>query len=138
MQATDLSEFHFPVSKLFKWPTSAAEWEKYKLTKEQVEFFNECGYLSDIKFLEEEQIKLLTEQLGNIMEPEHPGHHLYYEFHSNESTDPNSVLFHALGMDFMMCCGTLHLLWPQASCLAIEPYGSGTTSFSANLPNTAE
>jgi len=67
MQPTDLSDFHSPVSKLFKWPTNASEWEKYRLTKEQVEFFEEYGYLSDIKFLEEDQIKLLSEQLSNIM-----------------------------------------------------------------------
>lgn len=99
MSATvpDLSEYHFPVSKLFKWPTNAEGWDKYRLSKEQVEFFNEYGYLSDIKFLDHDQINILIDQLAGIMEPEHPGHHLYYEFHSNESTDPDSVLFHALG-----------------------------------------
>jgi ectoine hydroxylase-related dioxygenase (phytanoyl-CoA dioxygenase family) len=117
MQATDLSDFHFPVSKIFKWPTNAAEWEKYKLTKEQVEFFHEYGYLSDVKFLEEDQIKLLIEQLGNIMEPDHPGHHLYYEFHSNESTDPNSVLFHALGA-WRITDGFHDVLWNPAFVMA--------------------
>jgi ectoine hydroxylase-related dioxygenase (phytanoyl-CoA dioxygenase family) len=117
MQATDLSDFHFPVSKIFKWPTNAADWEKYKLTKEQVEFFHEYGYLSDVKFLEEDQIKLLIEQLGNIMEPDHPGHHLYYEFHSNESTDPNSVLFHALGA-WRITDGFHDVLWNPAFVMA--------------------
>ena len=117
MQATDLSDFHFPVSKIFKWPSNAIEWEKYKLTKEQVEFFHEYGYLSDIKFLDDEQIKLLSEQLGNIMEPEHPGHHLYYEFHSNESTDPNSVLFHALGA-WRITDGFHDVLWNPAFVMA--------------------
>src|SRR6476620_4612780 len=117
MQPTDLSDFHSPVSKLFKWPTNASEWEKYRLTKEQVEFFKEYGYLSDIKFLEEDQIKLLSEQLSNIMEPEHPGHHLYYEFHSNESTDPNSVLFHALGA-WRITDGFHDVLWNPAFVMA--------------------
>ncbi|WP_240484948.1 hypothetical protein [Arenibacter latericius] len=31
------------------------------------------------------------------MDPTHPTHHLFYEFRSNESDDPNSVLFHSLG-----------------------------------------
>jgi ectoine hydroxylase-related dioxygenase (phytanoyl-CoA dioxygenase family) len=117
MHPTDLSEFHVPVSKLFRWPTNAAEWEKYRLTKEQVEFFNEYGYLSDIKFLDGDQIKLLNEQLGDIMEPNHPGHHLYYEFHSNESTDPNSVLFHALGA-WRITDGFHDVLWNPAFVMA--------------------
>lgn len=117
MQPTDLSEFHFPVSKIFKWPATAAEWEQYRLSKEQVEFFKEYGYLSDIKFLEEDQVKLLNEQLGNIMEPDHPGHHLYYEFHSNESTDPNSVLFHALGA-WRITDGFHDVLWNPAFVMA--------------------
>ena len=31
------------------------------------------------------------------MNPLHDGHELWYEYHSNESTDPDLVLFHALG-----------------------------------------
>ena len=115
--ATDLSEFHSPVSKLFKWPAKTSEWEKYKLSREQVEFFHEYGYLSDVKFLEDEQIKLLSDQLSSIMEPEHPGHHLYYEFHSNESTDPNSVLFHALGA-WRITDGFHDVLWNPAFVMA--------------------
>jgi ectoine hydroxylase-related dioxygenase (phytanoyl-CoA dioxygenase family) len=113
----DLSEFHFPVSKMFTWPKTSAEWDKYRLTREQVEFFHEYGYLSDIKFLEDSQIEALSEQLANIMEPEHPGHHLYYEFHSNESTDPNSVLFHALGA-WRITDGFHDVLWNPAFVMA--------------------
>ncbi|HUQ65340.1 MAG TPA: phytanoyl-CoA dioxygenase family protein [Flavitalea sp.] len=119
MQATipDLSDFHFPVSKIFTWPTNASEWEQYRLTKEQVEFFHEYGYVSDIKFLNEEQINLMSQQLAGIMDPDHPGHHLYYEFHSNESTDPNSVLFHALGA-WRITDGFHDVLWNPAFVMA--------------------
>lgn len=113
----DLSEYHLPVSKLFRWPTSSAEWDQYRLSKEQVEFFKEYGYLSDIKFLDEEQVQQLNKQLADIMDPEHPGHHLYYEFHSNESADPNSVLFHALGA-WRITDGFHDVLWNPAFVMA--------------------
>src|SRR3954467_4761901 len=112
-QTPDLAEYHFPVSKIFKWPSSKSEWDQYRLSKEQVEFFHEYGYLSDVKFLNEEQIELLKVQLQNIMDPEHPLHYLFYEFHSNESTDKNSVLFHALGA-WRITDGFHDVLWNPA------------------------
>ena len=32
-----------------------------------------------------------------MLHPKHDGHELFYEYHSNESDNPDSVLFHALG-----------------------------------------
>src|SRR5882762_764482 len=93
----DLSQEHFLVSELFKWPVNAAEWEPYRLSEDQVRFFHEFGFLSGIKLLNEEQIKYLNDELEEIMDPAHPGNHLFHEFHSNESSDKNKVLFHALG-----------------------------------------
>jgi ectoine hydroxylase-related dioxygenase (phytanoyl-CoA dioxygenase family) len=116
-QSPDLSEYHFPVSDLFKWPTSNAGWDKYRLSDEQLEFFKENGYLSDIKFLDEEQIELLKSQLENITDPGHPNHDLFYEFHSNESTDKNSVLFHALGA-WRITNGFHDVLWNPAFVMA--------------------
>jgi hypothetical protein len=57
-----------------------------------VNFFHEYGYLSGIKMLEEWQVDELCKQQAEIADPNHPGHHLFYEFH-NESTDPDSVYF---------------------------------------------
>ena len=31
------------------------------------------------------------------MQPGHPGEHLWHEYHTNESTNPDTILFHALG-----------------------------------------
>lgn len=93
----DLSQFHHLLSDFFKMPENEKEWDKYKLTDEQVNFFHEHGYLSGIKMLEEWQVDELCNQQAEIAEPGHPGHHLFYEFHTNESSDPNSVLFHSLG-----------------------------------------
>ncbi|UZD24446.1 phytanoyl-CoA dioxygenase family protein [Algoriphagus halophytocola] len=93
----DLSAYAAPISGLFDQPKTKEDWEKYKLTNEQIEFFNENGYLSGIKLLEDEQVETLKNALREVADPDHPKHHLFHEFHSNESADPNKVLFHSLG-----------------------------------------
>lgn len=120
MQATtvsDLSKFHKLVSDLFRWPTSAAEWEQYRLSKEQVEFYNEYGYVSNIKLLDEWQIDKLNAELSQIADPDHPGNPLFYQFASNESGDVNSVLFHALGA-WRITEGFHDILWNPAFVMA--------------------
>ena len=47
--------------------------------------------------LDEDQVEQINKELAAIADPAHPGNALFYEFHSNESTDPNTILFHALG-----------------------------------------
>lgn len=97
MQKRDLSEIHHQVSDLFQWPQSPEEWEPYRLSEEQVQFFHENGYLADIPLLNDTQIEKLREELEELLEPLHPAHHLFYEYHSNESANPENILFHALG-----------------------------------------
>jgi phytanoyl-CoA dioxygenase PhyH len=97
MPVKDLSIVHELTSDLFKWPSQKEEWNKYKLSQEQVEFFQKNGYLAGVKMLDDWQINLLRNELGELSDVNHPGHELFYEFHSNESTDPSTILFHALG-----------------------------------------
>lgn len=97
MQVKDLSTVHHLVSDLFKWPSTKAEWDQYRLTEEQIDFYNTNGYLGNIKMLDEQQIERLKKELAELVDPASPGHELFYEFHSNESTDVNTILFHALG-----------------------------------------
>jgi len=97
MGVNDLSKVHKLVSDLFHWPTSKSEWEKFKLTGKQVSFFNENGFLAGIKMLEDEQVNFLRNELSEVADTNHPAHSFYYEFHSNESADPSTILFHALG-----------------------------------------
>ncbi|HEX6848973.1 MAG TPA: phytanoyl-CoA dioxygenase family protein [Chitinophagaceae bacterium] len=97
MPVNDLSKVHQLVSDLFYWPTSKGDWEKYKLTDEQVSSFNENGFLAGIRMLDDAQVNFLRNELSEVADPNHPAHSLYYEFHSNESTDPSTILFHALG-----------------------------------------
>jgi ectoine hydroxylase-related dioxygenase (phytanoyl-CoA dioxygenase family) len=116
-QIKDLSRYHELVSDLFKKPSSPEEWEQYKLTDEQVNFFHENGYLSNVKLLEEWQVDALNAELAEITDPQHPGNHLFYEFHSNESANPDAVLFHALG-GWRVTEGLHDVLWNPAFVMA--------------------
>jgi len=60
-------------------------------------FYNEHGYLAGIRMLTDEQVDVLRAELAELAQPSHPRHHLFYEYHSNESPDPGKILFHALG-----------------------------------------
>jgi hypothetical protein len=57
----DLSVFDYPFASVFDQPRCAEEWEQYVLTEEQVNFFNEQGFINGIKILTEEQVNLLNE-----------------------------------------------------------------------------
>jgi ectoine hydroxylase-related dioxygenase (phytanoyl-CoA dioxygenase family) len=109
----DLSQYHRPVGDLFPWPASRDEWSRFRLSAEQVRRFHEQGYLAGVRVLDERQIQVLRAELEEIMNPEHPGNPLYYEFHSDESADPETVLFHALGA-WRISPGFHDILWNPA------------------------
>ncbi|GGW27510.1 phytanoyl-CoA dioxygenase family protein [Arenibacter certesii] len=113
----DLADYHQLVSDLFQWPKNANEWEEYKLTDDQIAHYREFGYVSGIKMLDEWQVDVLREELNQVMDPTNPAHHLFYEFHSNESEDPNSVLFHSLG-HWRISKGFHDILWNPAFVMA--------------------
>jgi len=95
--AEDFSNYHRPLTQLFRQPADKAEWQSYTLSRDQIDFFKQHGYLAGIRLLNDEQTETLRRELAELMDPDHPAHDLFYEFHSNESTDPQTVLFHALG-----------------------------------------
>lgn len=113
----DLSGYDHPVSDMFRWPETEKEWENYKLTDDQVDFFKVNGYLANVKLLDERQIEKLKEELLDVMNAGHPNHDLLYEFHTNESSDPGKVLFHALG-HWRMTAGFHDVLWNPAFVMA--------------------
>lgn len=113
----DLADNSSQVSNMFRWPKTAEEWDQYRLTDEQVEFYKEYGYVSGIKLLDEQQIEQLKSELAEIMDPEHPQHSLFYEFHSNESGDTDTILFHALGA-WRITPGFHDVLWNPAFVMA--------------------
>ncbi len=93
----DLSTKHHQVSTVFPRAKTAEEWSRYRLTDEQVAFFETNGYLAGIRLLNDEQIEVLRDELSSFTDSSHPGRHLFYEYNANESADPSKILFHALG-----------------------------------------
>lgn len=113
----DLADYHYPVSDIFKIPQTQEEWEQYRLTDDQVNYYHEYGHLSGIKLLEEWQVELLNKEQEELRAPKHPAHHLFYEFHSNQSTNASSVLFHSLG-HWRIGEGFHDILWNPAFVMA--------------------
>jgi len=93
----DLADFGYPLSDLFTQPKTINEWDRYRLSAEQIDFFHENGYLAGVKLLDESQLVALNKALEEVMDPKHARHALFHEFHSNESSNPDTVLFHSLG-----------------------------------------
>ena len=124
----DLSKHHSPVADLFKAPASSADWNQYRLTDEQVKFYHTHGYLAGIPVLTDEQIEWLRTELAELIDPAHPAHDLFYEFHSNESFDPSKVLFHALGA-WRIAPGFHDLLWNPAFLMPASQLLGGGVRF---------
>lgn len=124
----DLSEQHHPVSQMFPRPVSRTDWERYRLSNEQVAFFHEHGYVSGIKLFDDAQVEQLRAELNQLVDPAHPGHKLFYEFHSNESTNPDTVLFHALGA-WRITPGFHDILWNPAFVVPASQLLGGAVRF---------
>ncbi|CAF0740660.1 unnamed protein product [Didymodactylos carnosus] len=112
----DLSYISQPIGDLFgSLPTDPSSYTQYQLDAEQIQFYKENGYLINIKVLSEEQCDRILEdykkfllwdqndittQAGSMNDAHrisHPGMHLFHEFHSNQTNDPDNVLSHMLG-----------------------------------------
>lgn len=123
----DLSHYHKPLGNLFASP-ERADWRRFCLSDEQVAHFQQYGYVSGIRILDEDQVDVLREQLALLIDPQHPGHSLFYEFHSNESSDPSRVLFHALGA-WRIAPGFHDLLWNAAFTVPASQLLGGAVRF---------
>jgi ectoine hydroxylase-related dioxygenase (phytanoyl-CoA dioxygenase family) len=121
----DLSRYHQPITELFP---RLYETSRYRLADEQVEFYNEHGYLAGIRMLDDEQLVALREELATLVDPAHPGHELFYEFNANESADPQKILFHALGA-WRIKPGLHDLLWHPAFVVPAAQLLGGAVRF---------
>jgi len=109
----DLSTHHGLISSLFSIPRTAEAWAALRLSGEQVEFYRDHGYIAGLRLLSGAQVEILRREVGRLMNPAHPGRSLFYEYHLNESGDPDNVVFHALGA-WRIEPGFHDLLWNPA------------------------
>lgn len=109
----DLATKHRPVGDLFRGQHEQASQTSFHLTPDEVQQYETDGYLAGKRVLTEAQCDALCEELAELTNPEHPGNHLFYEYNSNESADPNTVLFHALGA-WRVSPGFHDILWNPA------------------------
>jgi len=93
----DFSELHVPTGALGSLPACKQDWEQYRLREEQVEAFHRDGFLTGVQVLDDHQVESLCAELAGLMKTSHPSHGLFHEYHSNESSNPDTILFHALG-----------------------------------------
>jgi len=126
--ADDLSRHHRPLTDLFPWPSTAQGWDQYRLSDEQVQFYNINGYLTGVRILTDEQIAALRGELADLFEPNHDGHELWYEYHTNESGDPDAVLFHSLGA-WRIRTGFHDILWNPAFLMPAAQLLGGSVRF---------
>jgi hypothetical protein len=127
-EVKDYSELHAPAGALGEAPATRAEWDKYRLSDEQVAGFHRDGFLAGVQVLDDRQIELLCSELSGLMDPGQPSHALFHEYHSNESADPNTVLFHALGA--WRTGPAFHdVLWSPAFLMAASQLLDGAVRF---------
>jgi ectoine hydroxylase-related dioxygenase (phytanoyl-CoA dioxygenase family) len=124
----DLSSRHRPIGSFLKLPDTREGWAQYRLSDDQVAFFHEYGYLKGIRILSDEQVEALRSELQGLFDPNHPGNDLFHEYHTNESTDPTRVLFHALGA-WRITPSFHDLLWHPAFTVPASQLLGGAVRF---------
>lgn len=125
--ATDYSQSHDPIGPLLQ-PEAFKDLNRFRLSDEQVAFYEEQGYLAGVRVLQDEQIQILREELAAFFDPDHPGREFWYEYHTNESPDPNTVLFHALGA-WRISPGFHDVLWHPAFTVPASQLLGGAVRF---------
>lgn len=126
--SNSLAKRHEMVGDLFQLPSTRAEWDALRLTDEQVASYHELGYLAGIRILNDDQVNVLRKELDEFFVPGHDGSDLWYEYHTNESTSPEKVLFHALGA-WQIRPGFHDLLWAPPLTMAASQLLGGAIRF---------
>ena len=78
--------------------------------------------------LTDEQVEALLGELAGLLDPNHEGNDLFYEYHSNESSDSSKTLFHALGA-WRITAAFHDLLWNPAFTVPASQLLEGPVRF---------
>lgn len=124
----DLSTIHEPVAGMFEHPAGDRDWDCFRLTEAQLEFYDQEGYLAGVRLLTEAQVEQLRDELDQLINSDKTPRELFYEYNSNESEDPNKVLFHALGA-WRVSPGFHDLLWNPAFLMPAAQLLNGPVRF---------
>jgi len=125
--ADDLSIHHHLVGSLFH-DLNPGKVVDYELRQEQIDFFRQHGYVSGIRILSDEQVEALRQELAQLLDAQPEHRELFYEYNSNESADPDHVLFHALGA-WRVTPGFHDLLWHPAFTVSASQLLGGAVRF---------
>ena len=124
----DYSELHTPTGALGPLPAHKQDWLQYRLGQNQLEAFHRDGFLAGVQVLDDDQVEALCAELAALMQPSYPSHELFHEYHSNESSNPDTTLFHALGA--WRTGPAFHdLLWSPAFLVAASQLLEGAVRF---------
>jgi len=124
----DFSEIHTPTGSLGQPPTTKDDWKQHRLTDDQVKSFHRDGFLAGVQILNDDQVESLRAELTGLMDPSQPSQQLFHEYHSNESANPDTILFHALGA--WRTGPAFHdVLWSPAFLVAASQLLQGSVRF---------
>ncbi|MDG2383636.1 MAG: phytanoyl-CoA dioxygenase family protein [Pirellulaceae bacterium] len=121
----DLSKSHKPITELFAHSADPGE---FRLEQEQIEQFEEQGFLAGVPMLTANQVEALRRELAEFQSDSHAGREHWYEYNADESTDPDTVLFHALGA-WRIGPGFHDLLWNPAFTVPASQLLQGAVRF---------
>ncbi|MEZ6090410.1 MAG: phytanoyl-CoA dioxygenase family protein [Pirellulaceae bacterium] len=124
----DYSTFHHPTDSLFPLPDGSSADDRFRLSQDQVDHYHEHGYVAGVQVLNDEQIERLRNELAELTQPDHEGSEYWYEYNSNESSDPSLVLFHALGA-WRIRAGFHDMLWNAAFTIPASQLLDGAVRF---------
>ena len=104
------------------------DYETFSLTLQQISHFEQNGFVVGSGCLGSDYLMELQKDLIVLLQPGHEGSDLWYEYHSNESLDPNRVLFHALGA-WRIRQSFHDLLWHPAITIPARQLLGGSVRF---------
>ena len=114
--ARDLAAHSAPITELFPKAAGPEDWRRFTLGEDRIARFEADGFLTGIPMLDHGQVERLRADLAVLMDPDHDGRDLWYEYDHDASANPGTTLFHAVGA-WRVSPAYHDLLWHPAFCV---------------------